>query len=168
MIYKDDHIIALNKPNGLSTQSGAKVGQNVDRLLQGIKKLKLWKDKCLFNNYIIIFPFSKHEGLKFDHAEKPKIVHRLDKDTSGILILARDGRVAKVLSELLAPSTDDTTPRIQKTYLAFCHGVPTVRSGVVSNFLTRAHFGDSDRIIVADQIRHGQANRKGDTLRGTN
>ena len=56
VIWKDDHIIALNKPPGLPTQGGSKQTRHVDGLA---------------------------EALRFGLDEKPRLVHRLDKDTSG-------------------------------------------------------------------------------------
>ena len=62
VIYKDDHVIAINKPAGLPTQGGSGHTRHVDGLA---------------------------EALQFDFEEKPRLVHRLDKDTSGVLLLAR-------------------------------------------------------------------------------
>ena len=58
VIYMDDHLIVLNKPAGLPTQGGSKQLKHVDGL---------------------------SEALKFGYDEKPRLVHRLDKDTSGVL-----------------------------------------------------------------------------------
>ena len=71
VLYRDDHIIALNKPPGLPTQGGSKQLRHVDGLA---------------------------EALCFEHHEKPRLVHRLDKDTSGILIMARTRAVAGALT----------------------------------------------------------------------
>src|SRR5215831_2277549 len=67
VIHKDDDVIVLNKPAGLAVQGGAKTTRHLDALL---------------------------EGLKFDAEKKPKLVHRLDRDTSGCLVLARHPRAA--------------------------------------------------------------------------
>jgi 23S rRNA pseudouridine955/2504/2580 synthase len=61
VIYRDDHI-ALNKPPGLPTQGGSGQTRHVDGLA---------------------------EALRFGFEDKPRLVHRLDKDTSGVLLLAR-------------------------------------------------------------------------------
>ena len=71
IIYKDDDIIAINKPHGLATQGGTKTTRHVDGLA---------------------------EALMFGSDEKPRLVHRLDKDTSGVLLLARSRLAAKKLS----------------------------------------------------------------------
>ena len=67
VIFRDDHIIALNKPPGLPSQGGSKQTRHVDGLA---------------------------EALRFGFEEKPRLVHRLDKDTSGILLLARTRKMA--------------------------------------------------------------------------
>ena len=74
VIYKDDHIIAINKPPGLATQGGSKTTRHVDGMA---------------------------EALTFGYDEKPRLVHRLDKDTSGVLLLARTRLMAKQLTENL-------------------------------------------------------------------
>ena len=74
VIFKDEHIIAINKPPGLPTQGGTNQTLHVDMLA---------------------------EALMFDMETKPKLVHRLDKDTSGVLLLARTGKAAKGLAKAL-------------------------------------------------------------------
>jgi 23S rRNA pseudouridine955/2504/2580 synthase len=71
VLWKDEHIIVLNKPAGLPSQGGSGQG---DRHVDGLA-----------------------EALKFGYKDKPKLVHRLDKDTSGVLLLARTDRVARAL-----------------------------------------------------------------------
>ncbi len=72
VLYRDDHIIALNKPPGLPTQGGSKQTRHIDGL---------------------------SEALTFGLDEKPRLVHRLDKDTSGVLLLARTRQVASALTK---------------------------------------------------------------------
>src|SRR5690606_29459878 len=71
VIHRDDDVIVLNKPHGLAVQGGAKTPRHLDLLM---------------------------EGLKFDAEKKPKLVHRLDRDTSGCLVLARHPRAAAFLA----------------------------------------------------------------------
>ena len=71
VLYRDDHVIALNKPPGLPTQGGSKQNRHVDGMT---------------------------EALKFGLDEAPRLVHRLDKDTSGVLLLARTREVAASLA----------------------------------------------------------------------
>ena len=72
VIYRDDHIIALDKPPGLAVQGGSKTTRHVDGMA---------------------------EALRFGYAEKPLLVHRLDKDTSGVLLMARTRKIAAALTQ---------------------------------------------------------------------
>jgi 23S rRNA pseudouridine955/2504/2580 synthase len=105
VIYRDDHIIALNKPPGLPTQGGSKQTRHVDGL---------------------------SEALRFGLDEKPRLVHRLDKDTSGLLLLARSRSVA---SGLTAAFRHRAT---RKLYWAAVAGVPSPRMGTVKFGLVKA------------------------------
>lgn len=105
VIYRDDHIIALNKPPGLPVQGGSKQTRHVDGLA---------------------------EALRFDADEKPRLVHRLDKDTSGVLILARSRAVAKSLTAAFRHR--DT----RKMYWAAVAGVPIPRMGTIRFGLVKA------------------------------
>ena len=98
VIYKDDNIIILNKPSGLAVQGGTNTLRHVDGLL---------------------------EALKFGNEEKPKLVHRIDKETSGILVLARNRKTAEVLTKAFREHT------LQKTYLALTRGVPKKNVGEI-------------------------------------
>jgi 23S rRNA-/tRNA-specific pseudouridylate synthase len=123
VIYRDENIIAINKPVGLSMQAGARVRQHVDRLLP---------------------------ALTFDAPDKPRIVHRLDKDTSGVVLLARSMRSAKSLSEMLSPAKrGDSAEKIQKTYIAFCYNVPAQKYVVTLVSSTNCNNVDADREELA-------------------
>lgn len=111
MIYKDENILVLNKPAGLATQGGSKIKISVDDLA---------------------------EGLKFELANKPKLVHRLDKDTSGILILARNQRAATLLTKAFANG------QIVKKYWAVVVGRPDHASGVIDLPITKGDSGLSN------------------------
>ena len=78
VIYKDEHLIAINKPAGLASQGGSGQKKHVDRLLP---------------------------ALQFDAAQPPKLVHRLDKDTSGVLLLARTPQSATLLTKAFKQKT---------------------------------------------------------------
>ncbi|MCZ0811471.1 MAG: RluA family pseudouridine synthase [Pseudomonadota bacterium] len=105
VIYRDDHIIALNKPPGLPVQGGSKQTRHVDGLA---------------------------EALRFDAEEKPRLVHRLDKDTSGVLVLARSRSVAKALTAGFRHR--DT----RKIYWAAVAGAPVPRMGTIRFGLVKA------------------------------
>ncbi|MCX7302587.1 MAG: RluA family pseudouridine synthase [Rhodobacterales bacterium] len=99
VLYKDEHMIVLNKPPGLASQGGSGQG---DRHVDGLT-----------------------EALMFGYKVKPKLVHRLDKDTSGILLLARTDRVARGLSEALRHRD------VRKIYWAAVAGTPSPRAGTI-------------------------------------
>jgi 23S rRNA pseudouridine955/2504/2580 synthase len=106
VIWKDEHLIILNKPPGLPSQGGSGQG---DRHVDGLA-----------------------EALKFGYKDKPKLVHRLDKDTSGLLMLARTDRVARALSEALRHRNT------RKIYWAAVAGVPHPRKGSIKFGLMKA------------------------------
>ena len=105
VIYRDDHIIALNKPPGLPVQGGSKQTRHVDGLA---------------------------EALRFGAEEKPRLVHRLDKDTSGVLIMARTRAVAKALTASFRHRNT------RKIYWAAVAGVPSPRMGTIKFGLVKA------------------------------
>jgi len=106
VLWKDEHIIALNKPPGLPSQGGSGQG---NRHVDGLT-----------------------EALKFGYKERPVLVHRLDKDTSGILLLARTPRVARRLSEAFR------TRETRKIYWAIVAGVPSPPMGTIRYGLVKA------------------------------
>ncbi len=106
VIWKDQHIIALNKPSGLPSQGGSGQGaRHVDGL---------------------------SAALMFDYKERPVLVHRLDKDTSGVLLLARTPRVARKLAEAFRHRAT------RKIYWALVAGVPTPAKGTIKYGLVKA------------------------------
>ncbi len=105
VLYRDDHVIALNKPPGLPTQGGSKQTRHVDGMA---------------------------EALRFGFEEKPRLVHRLDKDTSGVLLLARTRTVASTLTAAFRHR--DT----RKIYWAAVAGQPTPRMGTIRFGLVKA------------------------------
>ena len=105
VIYKDDHIIALNKPPGLAVQGGSGTTKHVDGLA---------------------------EALRFGYDEKPRLVHRLDKDTSGVLLMARTRAVAADLTKAFRHRAT------RKIYWALVAGVPTPYLGEIKAGLVKA------------------------------
>lgn len=98
VIYKDDNIIVLNKPSGLAVQGGTNTSRHVDGML---------------------------EALRFELNEKPKLVHRIDKDTSGVLVLARNRTWADRLTKAFREHT------LPKTYLALVNSYPKNPAGEI-------------------------------------
>ncbi|MGA9253376.1 MAG: RluA family pseudouridine synthase [Roseobacter sp.] len=119
VIYRDDHVIALNKPAGLPTQGGSGQTRHVDGLA---------------------------EALKFDFDEKPRLVHRLDKDTSGVLLLARTRLAAKALTASMRHK------ETRKIYWALVAGVPTPYLGEIRYGLVKAgghgKSGEGEKMIA--------------------
>ena len=106
VLWKDAHVIALNKPPGLPSQGGSGLGS---RHVDGLSP-----------------------ALCFGYKERPVLVHRLDKDTSGILLLARTERVARRLGEAFRART------ARKIYWAVVAGVPEPRMGTIRYGLVKA------------------------------
>ena len=98
VIHRDAQAIVINKPPGLATQGGTKTHEHVDGLL---------------------------DALMFERDDRPKLVHRLDKDTSGALLLARTSRAAAYFAKSFASRT------ARKVYWALVMGVPSVEDGMI-------------------------------------
>jgi len=111
IIYEDDDIIVVNKPNGLATQGGTKVKNSVDDILSAI------------------------------YPQKPKLVHRLDKDTSGILLVAKNRKTAEEAS--LAFKNRET----KKIYIAIVNGSPVPKKGEISAPLLKYN----DKKMIVDE-----------------
>lgn len=105
VLWRDDDIIALNKPPGLPTQGGSGQKLHVDGLA---------------------------EALCFGYDEKPRLVHRLDKDTSGVLLLARKRSIAAKLADAFRHRNT------RKIYWAAVAGVPTPAMGTIKYGLVKA------------------------------
>lgn len=123
VIHRDEDVLVLNKPPGLPVQGGIKTGRHLDLLM---------------------------DGLKFEYAEKPKLVHRLDRDTSGCLVLARTPRAAAALAKSF--KSRETT----KVYWAVVLGCPRPAEGEIRGWLKKAVGPlDGDREMVR-QAKHGE------------
>jgi 23S rRNA pseudouridine955/2504/2580 synthase len=99
VLYRDDWLIAIDKPEGLAVQGGSGQRRHIDAML---------------------------EALRFDAAAPPRLVHRLDKDTSGVLLLARHVRAARALTKTFRDKS------ARKVYWAAVAGRPPKRRGVIS------------------------------------
>jgi 23S rRNA pseudouridine955/2504/2580 synthase len=98
VVHRDAQAIVIDKPPGLATQGGTKTRTHLDGLL---------------------------DGLADDSGNRPKLVHRLDKDTSGVLLLARTARAAAFFSKAFSGRT------ARKVYWALIVGVPEVKDGMI-------------------------------------
>lgn len=115
VLHMDDAVIVLNKPAGLPVQGGSGQKRHIDGLL---------------------------EGLRFDYPEKPRLVHRLDKDTSGVLVLGRTRLAAKHLAEAFKRRTT------RKIYWALLSGVPKPREGTISYNLAKIVTSNGEKVVV--------------------
>ncbi len=118
ILYKDGDILAINKIAGLAVQGGTKVAVSLDGLL----------------------PF-----LKFESSERPKLIHRLDKETSGVLLVARNNRAAAELSEHIRAK------KMDKTYLAILCGVPEPLVGEIDFPLDKEVEDDFESVKVTSK-----------------
>lgn len=121
VLYEDDEVLALNKPAGLAVQGGTKTTKHVDRLLSA------WG-----------------EGL-----DRPRLVHRLDRDTSGVLLLGKSPAAAARLSGAFAKR------KAKKTYWAIVAGNPHPTQGLIELPLVKKGVGDRELVVPADPKEFG-------------
>jgi 23S rRNA pseudouridine955/2504/2580 synthase len=124
VIHRDSQALVINKPPGLATQGGTKTHDHVDQLL---------------------------DGLYYDLDTRPKLVHRLDKDTSGALVLARTARAATYFSKSFSGRT------ARKTYWAIIMGVPSIEDGFIDLPLGKQPGTGGEKMQVDEE--EGQAAR---------
>lgn len=105
VIYKDDEMIAINKPAGLAVQGGSKTTRHIDGML---------------------------DALQFGAKERPRLVHRLDRDTSGVLVLARTVQAASRLGAIFQEG------EMEKVYWALVHNRPQYPSGTIDAALAKS------------------------------
>jgi 23S rRNA pseudouridine955/2504/2580 synthase len=119
ILHEDQHVLVLNKPAGLAVQGGSGVTRHVDAML---------------------------ESFTDRHGRKPKLVHRLDRDTAGVLVVGRTRTAAAALAHSFKAR------ETRKIYWALVAGVPRPPIGRVSTFLAKEEGPEGDRMRVA---RHG-------------
>jgi 23S rRNA pseudouridine955/2504/2580 synthase len=115
VLYEDEEVLALNKPSGLAVQGGTKTTRHVDRLLSA------WG-----------------EGL-----DRPRLVHRLDRDTSGVLLLGKSPAAAARLAGAFAKR------KAKKTYWAIVSGNPKPAEGLIDLALVKTGVGDRELVVPA-------------------
>ena len=121
VLYEDEEVLALNKPSGLAVQGGTKTLHHVDRLLSA------WG-----------------EGV-----DRPRLVHRLDRDTSGVLLLGKTPAAAAKLSGSFARR------KARKTYWAIVAGSPKPSEGVIEVPLVKTGVGDRELVVPTDAKTFG-------------
>ncbi|MEJ0016209.1 MAG: RluA family pseudouridine synthase [Acetobacteraceae bacterium] len=118
VIYRDDHLLVLNKPHGLPVQGGPGITHHLDAQL---------------------------DALRFGASDRPRLVHRLDRDTSGVLLLARTpGTAAKLAAAF-------RTREVEKTYWAVTARRPIPSEGRIDLPLRRIGGARGERTEVADR-----------------
>ncbi|HEX6959665.1 MAG TPA: RluA family pseudouridine synthase [Ferrovibrio sp.] len=118
VIYRDADVIALNKPPGLAVQGGTRTTRHLDAML---------------------------DALRFESPERPRLVHRLDRDTSGVLLLARSARAAASLGEAFRHKS------ARKIYWALVVGVPRPAQGRIDLPLAKSAGPAGERVAEDDE-----------------
>jgi 23S rRNA pseudouridine955/2504/2580 synthase len=117
ILYEDDELMVLNKPYGIAVQGGTKTLRHIDGILANMED-------------------------RF--GERPRLVHRLDRDTSGVLLVAKRRAVASQLGRLFQ------TRSVQKIYWALVKGIPKPPQGKIEAALVKASGPDGDRVRKAE------------------
>ncbi len=123
VVFRDDHLIVLNKPPGLAVQGGTGQHRHLVAMLA---------------------------ALRFGRTDDPRLVHRLDKDTSGLLVLARTGAAAVALARLFRSRA------VEKIYFAVVAGRVEPARGTIRYGLVKAGAkgeGEKMRLVHPDEIK---------------
>jgi 23S rRNA pseudouridine955/2504/2580 synthase len=118
VIHRDAQALVINKPPGLATQGGTKTHEHVDGLL---------------------------DALMFERDDRPRLVHRLDKDTSGALLLARTERSAAHFAKSFSSRT------ARKVYWAIVVGVPNINDGMIDLPLAKQPGSGGEKMHVDEK-----------------
>jgi 23S rRNA pseudouridine955/2504/2580 synthase len=117
ILYEDDAVIVFDKPAGLAVQGGSGLSRHVDGMLAA---------------------FTDRRG------QRPRLVHRLDRDTSGVLVVARTRAAAAALAAVFRDR------RTRKIYWALVKGMPKPRQGRIATLLARGEGEDVERMEVTE------------------
>lgn len=120
LLYEDPKVYVFNKPHGLAVQGGSGVVRSVDSMLEA------WRSQ---------------------RGEKPRLVHRLDRDTAGVLVVAKTRGAAQALTKAFRER------ETKKIYWALVKGVPRKRQNKISSWLVKESTPDGDRMRVCE---HGE------------
>jgi len=118
VLYRDDDVIAIDKPAGLAVQGGTSTPHHLDAML---------------------------DALKFGHHERPRLVHRLDRDTSGVLLLGRTPAAAAKLAEAFRAK------ETRKVYWAIVAGRPKIERGRIDAALAKRLGAHGERVMRAEE-----------------
>ncbi|OPB31482.1 RluA family pseudouridine synthase [Bartonella sp. AR 15-3] len=118
LLYEDSKIFVFNKPAGLAVQGGSGLTRHVDSMLE------VWRNK---------------------KGEKPRLVHRIDRETSGVLVVARSRGAAQALTAAFR------TRETKKTYWALVRGVPRKKQDKISTWMVREITEQGDKVRVCER-----------------
>ncbi len=121
IVYQDEAIIVVNKPAGMVVHPAAGVSKGTL-----VNALLFW---C-------------HDLSGIGGVKRPGIVHRIDKETSGLLVVAKNDNAHRLLCEQFAEHS------IDRTYYAFCYGVPAPLNGVIEGDIGRSPYDRKKMAIV--------------------
>ncbi|WP_010297205.1 RluA family pseudouridine synthase [Candidatus Odyssella thessalonicensis] len=115
IIWEDEDLLIINKPSGLAVQGGTKTFRHVDRYLAGLGEL----NNCRY-----------------------RLTHRIDRDTSGLLVIAKKSDMATHLTQQFKDG------KVEKIYWAVTLGQPRPGSGILKAPLIKAGVGDKEKVVV--------------------
>lgn len=116
ILYEDDHVFVFNKPAGLAVQGGSGMTRHIDGMLEAFRTAK---------------------------GVKPRLVHRLDRETSGCLMVARSRLAAATLARTFQARS------ARKVYWALAYSVPRPAQGRISTYLQKVASPDGEMMRVA-------------------
>ena len=131
ILFEDDDVMVLNKPAGLAVQGGSGITRNVDDMLEVMRDAK---------------------------GQKPRLVHRLDKETAGCLLIAKTRFAATALTGSFRHRS------ARKIYWALVAGVPKPKQGRISTYLAKEESEDDTIMRDRQAWRRGRQPRR-DLLR---
>jgi len=117
VLFEDKYLMVLNKPSGLAVQGGSKTTRHVDGMLMGLEK---------------------------EFHDRPRLVHRLDRDTSGVLVIAKRRSIASKLGKMFQTRT------VRKFYWAAVRGIPEPEQGRIDMSLVKAESAYGERVRPAN------------------
>ncbi len=118
VIFRNQGVLAINKPSGLAVQGGTKTERHLDAML---------------------------DFLCFEAYDRPRLVHRLDKDTSGVMLLARDRGNAHALGKALKER------EVRKIYWAITVGVPDPSAGTIKLPLSKLGGAGGEKVMPDEE-----------------
>jgi len=125
-LFEDKHVLVLNKPYGLAVQGGSGTTRHIDGMLAALADEK---------------------------GNRPVLVHRLDRDTSGVLLIAKNRKMAADLGEIFR------SRKAQKIYWALVEGVPKPSQGRISLYLAKGPGMGDERAARASARQRPEAKR---------